>query len=190
MSKKILAFYSPYPGAGKSTAARYLADATDGISLSFADPLGDIINFVLADMGLIGKYRWETLRSEMKETPLPELGGASIRKMLLAFGAAGRGIYPNIWVDCMKHELENTYFPAYFIDDLRFPNEYDMLREAGAKIVRIVNPGREIVPSEAETMLEDRDFDWAIVNDTMLGSGHYHTKIDKMMAALFGGTPS
>ncbi len=190
MRKRILAFYSPYPGAGKTTATKYLAGYTDGISLSFADPLGDIINFVLADMGLIGKYRWETLRSEMKETPLPELGGASIRKMLLAFGAAGRGIYPNIWVDCMKHELENTYFPAYFIDDLRFPNEYDMLREAGAKIVRIVNPGREIISAEAETLLEGRDFDAQLINDPLRGAGHYHAQLDALLAALFGGTPS
>lgn len=185
MSKKILAFYSPYPGAGKTTAAQYLGNTTEGWRLSFAEPLDGIIKGVLADMGLIGKYKWETLRLEMKETPLPELGGASIRAMLLAFGAAGRSVYPNIWVDCMKNELKNSYFPAYFIDDLRFPNEYAMLREEGAKIVRITNPGSVIMPSETEALLEGYEFDAEIVNDSLRGLNHYKAQLAALLTALW-----
>ena len=40
MSRKILAFYSPYPGAGKSTAAEYVfRDVLLKSRLAFADPL-------------------------------------------------------------------------------------------------------------------------------------------------------
>ena len=188
--RKILAFYSPYPGAGKTTAAEYRANRTNDPVWSFACPLDDIIVSILADMGVLSKYKWNTLRSEMKETPLPELGGASVRDMLLKFGAAGRSLYPDIWVDCMLNEMRTSYFPVMFIDDLRFPNEYNMLRSYGAKIVRITNPGRDIVPSESETLLEGYQFDAQVVNNKNNLLSIYHGQLDAMMAALFGGKPT
>ena len=185
MRKKVLAFYSPYPGAGKTTAAEYLANRTNDPVWSFACPLDDIIVSILTDMGVLSKYKWNTLRSEMKETPLPELGGASIRDMLLKFGAAGRSLYPDIWVDCMRNEIKSTYYPVMFIDDLRFPNEYAMLREYDAKIVRITNPGRAIVPSESEALLEGYQFDAQVVNDPQRGLDHYQAQLDALMAVLW-----
>ena len=190
MRKKVLAFYSPYPGAGKTTAAEYLANRTNDPVWSFACPLDDIIVSILADMGVLSTYKWTTLRSEMKETPLPELGGASVRDMLLKFGAAGRSLYPDIWVDCMLNEMRTSYFPVMFIDDLRFPNEYNMLRSYGAKIVRITNPGRDIVPSESEALLEGYQFDAQVVNNKNNLLSIYHGQLDALMAALFGVTPS
>ena len=70
------------------------------------------------------------------------------------------------------------------IDDLRFPNEYTMLKDIGAKIVRITNPEREIVKTETEGLLEGFAFDYELVNYKR-SLEEYRTQIDKMMSELW-----
>lgn len=186
MNKKIIAFYSPYPGAGKSSAAQYIRKTRpEFMTLSFADTLRDIVDSVFYKVSHDNASSYTE-----KDWPRTDLNGHSFRDFMIEFGAAGRRLYPNIWVNCLKSDMDSYLKNVYgingvIIDDLRFPNEYDTLRDEGAKIVRIINPGREIVPSETEALLERRDFDWAIVNDFMLGSEHYHAQLDAMMAMLF-----
>lgn len=184
--RKILAFYSPYPGAGKTTAAQYIQRAhPEFMAMSFADTLRDIVEAVFYK----ARHEDATAYTE-KDCPRIELNGHSYRDFLLAFGAAGRSLCPNIWVDCLKADMEayiqNFYgIEGVIIDDLRFPNEYDMLREEGAKIVRIANPRRDIISAEAEALLEGRDFDAELLNDPRRGPEHYHEKLDALLTALW-----
>ena len=186
--RKILAFYSPYPGAGKTTAAQYIQKTRpEFLGLSFADTLRDIVSAVFYKT-----HHEDAAVYTEKDCPRVELDGHSYRDFLLAFGAAGRSLCPNIWVDCLKSDIESYMRNVYgikgmVIDDLRFPNEYDMLREEGAKIVRVVNTGREIVPSEAETLLEGREFDAQLVNDPLRGAEHYHAQLDALLSTLWPG---
>ncbi|MCR5346179.1 MAG: hypothetical protein K6E38_00205 [Fretibacterium sp.] len=182
----IIAFYSPYPGAGKTTAAEYIKKTRPEFAiLSFADTLRDIVGSVF--------YKTHHDNAAVyteKDFPRVELGGHSYRDFLLAFGAAGRRLCPNIWVDCLKYDIESYMRDVYgiegvVIDDLRFPNEYAMLREKGARIIRITNPGREIVPSEAEALLEGWEFDAQLVNDPLRGPEHYHAQLDALIATLW-----
>ena len=184
MSRKILAFYSPYPRAGKSTAANCAFwNRPPKSRLSFADPLYEI-SVGISCYCLRQKYGIYV--QDYKDNPLPELGGASIRDFLIGFGNKGREIYPNIWSEYLRGRL---HYPEYkddniVIDDLRFPNEYAMLREEGAKIVRITNPGREIVPSETEALLEGYEFDAELINDKR-DLASYEAQLDKLVAALW-----
>ena len=57
---------------------------------------------------------------------------------------------PDIWVERLRREIREASEEIVLVDDLRMMNEYAMLREEGAKIVRITVPGRMIVPSETE----------------------------------------
>ena len=59
-----------------------------------------------------------------------------------------------------------------------------MLRDEGAKIVRIVNPDREIIPSETEALLEGYEFDVELVNDKQ-DLDNYHAQLDKLLANLW-----
>lgn len=157
---KILAFYAPYTGAGKSLAAQWMAQGERPFyRTSFAKPILEAaIDFV--------NYPWETRQFEIpedKEAVIANLG-VSLRDMLIAFGAAGRKLHPDFWVRLMEQNMRECPHD-YVIDDLRFPNEYEFLRRRGARIVRITNPGREIVASETEALLEGCDFDAEIVNE-------------------------
>ncbi len=184
MTRKILAFYSPYPGAGKSTAAvRVFWNSQPKKRFAFADPLYDISAGISAYC-LANKYG--IYIRGYKDKSLPELGGASIRDFLIGFGNKGREIYPNLWSEYMRGKLHRFSYGSVniVIDDLRFPNEYAMLREEGAKIVRITNPGREIVPSETEALLEGYEFDAELVNDKQ-DLATYEAKLDKLLAELW-----
>lgn len=184
---RIVAFYSPYRQSGKSTAAGYIQQATGAMRLSFADPLYSFVSDVGRLMGLHTKYNWISLRNEKKDLPLPELGGASLRDLLIAFGNSAREVYPDIWAECLRGQIHANDGEGWFvIDDMRYPNEMAMLRSEGAKVIRITNPGREIVVAPSETLLEGGvKFDYELVNDKA-DIDEYHSKIDAMMAELFG----
>jgi len=168
--RKILAFYAPYSQAGKSTAAGILED-NKSIVHSFALPLYRYAEYLIVPVS--------------KNKPCEEFGGKSLREFLIHFGQAGREFYPDIWSERMRrsiHKLKNSL--NIIIDDLRFPNEYQMLREEGAKIVRIANPGREIIKSETEALLEDYEFDYQLMNYKR-GIKEYQAQIEEMMSKIW-----
>lgn len=162
MTQRAVAFYSPYPGAGKTTAARlFCAMCTNGRKLSFADPLYAMITELMRGVNVKGV---DERVHDVKSYPIQEWGGATIRDMLVGLGDAARRVAPDVFVEAMRHRLRSEGNDWVGIDDLRFPNEYEMLRQEQVKIVRIINPEREVVPSTTEALLEGRQFDAVIMN--------------------------
>ena len=162
--KKIIAFYSPYTGAGKSTAAKL----TRGLIYSFATPIKHMASLLYDkhDFGFGMKDCYE------------------IRDLHIAIGQGLKRLDPDIWVRIMDKYIENHSDALMVIDDLRFPNEYAMLKDKGAKIVRITNPKRKIVETETEGLLEGFDFDYELVNYKR-SIKEYQAQIDKMMSELW-----
>ena len=158
---EILAFYSPYTGAGKTTAAKYLTTRNHPFYfVSFASPLRDAVMDLVTFPYVRRRCSFGT---PAKKEKIIEGLGVSFRDMMVTFGMAGRELHPDLWIRMMDRYI--TSYPShYVIDDLRFPNEYEFLRRRGAKIVRLINPGREIVPTETEALLEGYDFDAELVN--------------------------
>lgn len=180
-ARKILAFYSPYPGAGKTTAQKRILSALGrdhARGLSFADPVRQALYPIFSKLGIDSP-------DDFKGLPLPGvLGGWTFRDFLIAFGQAGRSVWPDIWVELLRQEIREASEALVVIDDLRMPNEYAMLREEGAKIVRITVPGRTIVPSETEGRLEGYAFD-AELENTMDGLGAFHGKVWGLVEELW-----
>ena len=103
---KILAFYAPYTGAGKSTAAEIL-DNKESIIFSFASPL---YYYAKCLIPLVSKNK-----------PCDEFGRKSLREFLIHFGQAGREFYPNIWSEKMRRSINDfKHSLNIIIDDLRF----------------------------------------------------------------------
>ncbi len=130
----ILALLGPQQ-AGKSEAAKAIAELPNWKRLSFADPLYDIMSVILGvDARLLDK-----------SAPQPILGGKTLRQALQTLGTEwGRDlITPYIWANVMRNRIEQQRMRRLniVIDDLRFANEHDMLRELGAKVVRVTRPG-------------------------------------------------
>ena len=159
----ILAFYSPYPRAGKSTAQRCIADLAQARNVevrceSFARPIRCFVQDLLHKSGV-------PYREVPKDAPLPGIsGGNSFRDFMIAMGQSLRSVWPDVWAERLRGEIRSHRDELVVVDDLRMENEYRMLREEGAKIVRIEVPGRPIVVSSTEGLLEWAEFDATVTN--------------------------
>lgn len=160
----IIAFYSPCPGAGKSTAQTrllcYPPDERGVMVESFAEPIKDSL------VNIFGSNVFTSRDTATKEEPLHGFK-FSARDAMIQFGESFKALDPDIWVRVLMRKVRLNQRRGFLtvIDDLRFPNEYYALQRAGAIMIRIEREGikRERIPSEG--LLDDFDFDAVIHNN-------------------------
>lgn len=99
-------------GAGKTTIAEILEGLGGYTRYSFAEPLKDVASMLWG----------EEARTD--------------RDKLQRLGVAVRQIVTDTWVDLLAEELDHASAPAV-IDDCRFPNEHEVLRQRGFKFIRV-----------------------------------------------------
>jgi hypothetical protein len=106
-----------YARVGKSTIARAVAELTDAQVASFAGEL---------------KRRVDALF-------LPDTPKELKRDTYVAYGKAMRAIDPMYWVEALAENM-----PAHanvIIDDVRYSNEINWIRNMGGVVIRIDRPG-------------------------------------------------
>lgn len=180
----IIGLYSPVPRSGKTTFAWALSDAyespdNENVSyiVGFADIMRDLIVKVSGPFLAGGETEaWEWLDDDRKDTGvIPELG-VTHRHMLQTIGTEwGRSlIHPDIWVKVLDKRIEDIYYftkswPLIVIDDVRFKNEFDFIKENGGAMVKIVRP---FAPGENEHvshgLLDNQEFDYTVENTTLV----------------------
>lgn len=143
--RKIIIGFTGLAGAGKSTAARILADHAGFTVLPFAGPL----KAMTRAFGLT-----PTEMTIFKELPLERLNGKSPRQFMQLLGTEfGRELIgQNVWVEAWRNSLEidrqSFKLPLDRIgdilacaDDVRFENEAAAIRAEGGIVVRIEREG-------------------------------------------------
>lgn len=161
--RKILALYSPYPSAGKTTIARWLVYTLKYFDkiVSFAQPLRDMVNVLWSYQGDHQVFDYNTC----KDTPIHEYADDTPRDIICTLGKALREKYGQAYfANLGEYTIKQCDPENIVIDDLRLPEEYAMVRTLGAKVVLITVPGKPIVRSDTEGRLEGMDFDVHIVN--------------------------
>ncbi|MBS7812333.1 nucleoside/nucleotide kinase family protein [Roseococcus pinisoli] len=154
-----IALYSPASGSGKSTLANSLTEV-GFVRLSLADPIREMALVVL---GPIAPYR-DWFSPEVKNVPVPELHGKTPTDLLIALGQGIRDrFYNDVWLDNLVARRKRAVRPVV-CDDLRQPNEFDRFRSEGALLVKVVRDGAK--PRGMDGLLEDREFDLVLHNDT------------------------
>ena len=116
---KIIAF-TGLAQSGKTTAANFIP----GVKiLSFADPVKQIA---------LTSFNWDGVKDEKG------------RRLLQVIGTeCGRAYDYDIWVKKMREQIA-IYAPLYnviAIDDCRFNNESELVRELGGIVIEIIRPG-------------------------------------------------
>jgi len=133
---RLIGLYSNAPGSGKSTVAEML----DGEIVSFAAPLKRFVTSIIFGLGHDG---FSAVRDH-KEDKIPEIG-VSPRQMMQTLGTEwGRScVHPNLWemlAESQAKGLVDSGFSVVF-DDVRFPNEAEMVRRLGGELWLVNRPG-------------------------------------------------
>lgn len=166
MAAKLIGLYSPVPQSGKSTVASYLASQHNFERHTFAGPLKRMAVELMNSAGLtseqIGYYM-----EQGKEDPLPSPIGVSFRYLCQTLGRDwGRNlISDDLWTGITMAGASATDGNVV-IEDVRFPNEYKRIVEAGGEVWRISRTGA-MAPNDhpSEGLLEGFLFDAEITND-------------------------
>ncbi|MEN7527949.1 hypothetical protein [Cupriavidus sp. DL-D2] len=169
MSRLVFALYSPAMQSGKTTVADYF-EARGAQPVKFAGPLKAMVATLLRECGEDEVTIKEAVYGSLKELPIRELGGKSSRYLQQTLGTEwGRNmVTPEIWLNAfeMKVSMYHRLGLHVICDDLRFPNEDDMLRARDDTVrIKVVRPGNTYTGGHgSEGLLEDRDFDHVIYN--------------------------
>lgn len=132
--RPVVAFTGPLT-CGKTTAAKVLE--REGFTrIRFAGPL----KAMLLALGLTR----EQVDGDLKETPSDLLCGKTPRFAMQRLGTEwGRELIgDDLWLRAFKHQVDTL--PAdvpVVVDDARFPNEFELIRRMGGKVVYIDRDG-------------------------------------------------
>lgn len=188
---RIVAIYSSDSGAGKSTLAMVIAERLSMNlrvqRLSFADPIKSILSDL--ETSRSRKLSYTDVCNNFNDHAMkdaPQFGGGakmvSPRDLMISLGAWGRQY--GYWVDIMNTSLANLErdVDVAIIDDLRAPDEYEMLDKRGAFFVRLVR-NKPLSCHLFEGGLEGRVFDITIRN-TADSAGEYKNQCEKFADRL------
>lgn len=171
-------------GAGKSTVAEYLVKHYQAGKLAFADPLRAMLMPAI-DL-LYYNEPVEVVEEKIKakkDEPI-DCFGTSPRKLLQGIGALMREHNPDVFVKLtqrkidMLNELDSiilkftgvptTHAVTYVIDDLRYDNEAQWIKDSGGKIFRLTRPEemlRKVPKHHSENGVSDDYIDLEFNND-------------------------
>lgn len=162
---RLIAFAGP-AGSGKSEAASVLVQS-GFVRLKFADTLKGMLTVLYEMTDLDREEIWRRLEGDLKEKPDPYLNGSSPRHAMRTLGTEwGRElIHPDIWTSLWRRRV-NLHLKAglsVVVDDLRFPNEADLVRDLGGEIYKVFRP-QVAVTSDHPSERFDFGFDGYIAN--------------------------
>jgi hypothetical protein len=181
--------FSGLAGSGKTTAATLLLNEAvernlSAVKLSFAAALRQICTIA---------YPWVPREcfygnKAQKETQIPGMPeGITGRKILQLIGTeAFRGIYQPTWVRLIEYQIEDAREKGrtdlIVIDDVRFPNELEMLKRHGVSVrcnrIQTVEP----------YYIEDSDGEQVLVVPTLHESEAHIATLDVDMDIDNNGT--
>lgn len=158
---------SGYAQSGKDTVAQHLIDNYGFTRIAFADPIREALLALdptvpdypalpgIKLSWLVEKSGWESVKQESQE----------VRKLLQRMGTeVGREMFgQNFWVDQAMSKANGI--DNVVITDVRFPNEYDAIKQNGGQVWRVNKLNHQPANShQSETILDDFNFDWSIPN--------------------------
>ena len=187
-------------GSGKDEAAKALK--ADGfVRLAFADALRREVERALAGEVFFPRWPGGPVMDELIELLDQYYGdpGSATRKplshgmrrLLQLWGTEYRRRFwgENYWVRRVEDCLISWGDPRIVITDVRFPNEYEMVKSRGGEIWRIERPDAPKVPDHSsETALDEYPADRTIVNAGTLEQ--FHEAVHQCALVFTAGLPA
>jgi len=130
--RKLVGLYSSAPQSGKSTVAQWLCKEHGYVVVPFAQTLKEALIPILVALGHTETDAKQLVTYD-KHTYLPDVR-LSVRQLLQTLGTEwGRQcVHPDLWLMCWKKRIEA--YENVVVDDVRFPNEADLVRSLGGSM--------------------------------------------------------
>lgn len=154
---------------GKTTAALYLLD--HGFERrSFAGVLRSIVGKTF------GATEKQLADGDFKESVSP-VGGLTWRKLLIDTGAFLRSLDPDFFLNRLDFSGK-----LVAVDDVRFKNEAQRIKDKGGFIIRVSRPGVKTLDDISENDLDGWPWDFKVVNDG--DYAHLFNQIDSVLTQI------
>jgi hypothetical protein len=176
-------------GCGKDTVAdiirrQYAHDWYDVQQIAFADPIKKQIQFLFGLRDILAY-------DQFKRTTLQYMGQEMEgRHLVREIGMMMRNYDPNQFNKYVENEFNTPALglnkKLFLVTDMRFDNEYTMLRKHNAIIVKVSRPDHEYDGHITERGFDDHLVDYHLCNDGSLPDLHdkVHTMIQKIKESL------
>lgn len=181
MSLKIVALTGP-KGSGKDTVGMLIKDlypyAYDVTTIAFADPIKKEVKhlFDLADDDQYDMFKRTELTYQL-DWQLPH--NVSARHVVRELGMLMRRYDDKQFTDYVVREIRYNPNKLWVVTDLRFDNEYTVLRGLGAKIIKIIRPQYQYDGHITERAFDDHLVDKILMNDGDLN--YLQTRVSNIM---------
>jgi hypothetical protein len=166
----LVGIYSPRPQSGKSEFARILRFDHDYHVVKFADPIKDMLRGLLKSMGLRQAEVERMVEGNLKEQVIPGFETVTPRQLMQSLGTGwGReAVETEIWVNVARRKIERllSIGDNVVVDDVRFLNELQLIKDLGGTTIRLVrNNARKAGENRHEGLLCNEYFDIQLLND-------------------------
>lgn len=186
---KIVALTGP-KGSGKDTVAQMIVDKyanqMDVRLIAFADPIKKVVQHVFGlDSRTNDEYDAFKRTTLTFNLPGSRMASQPGRHVVREIGMLMREYDDRQFTDYVASQFKAHPEALWVVTDLRFDNEYTMLRSAGfgAKVVKIIRPQYEYDGHITERAFDDHLVDQILMNDGPLG--FLEERVDIVMRNLF-----
>jgi dephospho-CoA kinase len=163
----IIALTGP-KGSGKDTVAQTIVDIAgelfDVKTIAFADPIKQVVQHIFQlDTSSVEEY--DTLkRSELSWNSTFKVSG---RHVVREIGMLMRSYNEDQFTNYVEQEIMNSNeaWNVWVVTDLRFNNEYTLMKKFSAKIVKVTRPGYNYDGHVTEQGFNDSFVDYIIENN-------------------------
>ena len=173
-------------GSGKNTVASFLQDIDSSFEQkAFAAKLKKIASILTGepiqnfeDQEFKKEFLGDEWSTYVEAMPFADLTKTNmelrmtVREFMQKLGTDGlrENLHPNVWVNALFADWRgpkmDEYHPSkWIITDVRFPNEYEAIKDRGGIILRVERTGLELMDHSSETLLDNHHFDYIIYND-------------------------
>jgi hypothetical protein len=151
-------------GSGKDTVGQLIADMHGGQTIAFADPIKQTVMdiFKLKDIAQYDAFKRTVLEYRLDYLPQAIAGRHVVREI----GMLMRNYDDKQFNQYVRSTIESQPDKLWVVTDLRFDNEYTMLRSIGAKVIKIIRPSYTY-----DGHITEREFNDSLVDHTLMNDG-------------------